>query len=714
MLTKPSHALTFAGDTDPFLQREWILTNAAGGFAMGTARGANTRRYHGLLIAAAKPPVDRVVVLHHLVEQLTLSHGDGTTTTLELGPMLFADPQGNRVLAPDDTELLQRFDSDLAAVWSYAHRGLAITRRLVLHDDQPACTVHYDLTGLNSVCESAALTLRPFITLRGFHDLMHQHDASATYACDTQGDTLHVQHNGRAAAYQLPGGQATPDPQWWTGVQYPIEQRRGQGMGEDLYAPAVFTLKLPSQDDAAASFTAALGDTPAKPIATPTRRVERLASIGQTLGQAITPGMPDRELQQIGEAVFALATASDDFIVKRNVAGQSLSTVIAGYPWFADWGRDTFIALPGLMLCTGRHDEARDTLEAFANAIRGGLVPNRFDDDDPTLAHYNTVDASLWFVHSALEYLETTGDTAAWDGWLARACVQVVEGYRQGTHADAHDGETRVPIAMHDDGLIAAGDTQSQLTWMDAAAPGPDGKVHVFTPRPGKCVEINALWYSALARLSKHLPKPFANERERYAELAPRVKASFSRVFWGKNARARGYLVDHTAPQADGKWADDTALRPNMMIACALRDSPVDPAAREQSIASAKAKLLTPVGLRTLPQDDPEYHPRYDGPAFVRDGSYHRGIVWPWLIGPYAEAVLRDGNYSAAAKQEAREAIAPLLERLTTTKHPGMLGQLHEIHEPEPPFAPRGCPAQAWSVAEVLRVWCMLHRNEGR
>ncbi|MEM9415206.1 MAG: amylo-alpha-1,6-glucosidase [Planctomycetota bacterium] len=710
MLTQQTQGLAYHGETDTerFLEREWLLTNAAGGYAMGTARGANTRRYHGLLIAAAKPPVDRVVVLHHLVEQLTLHLGDGGTQTLEFGPMLFNNAQGSRVLAPDDTERFQRFDCDAAAVWSYQHGSLAFTRRLVIHDGEPACTVHYDFSGLSGACESATLTLRPFITLRGFHGLTHEHDAAESYACDFRGDTLLVEHAGRSACYRMTGSAASPDPQWWTGVQYPIEQRRGQGDGEDLYAPGVFTLKLPSQDDAAASFTATLGDTAAQPVDATSKRSGRVTQIAQHLHDIHAPGRPLAEREAAGQVYTALARAADDFIVRRIVGEKTLSTVIAGYPWFADWGRDTFIALPGLLLCTGRHAEARDTLEAFANAIRGGLVPNRFDDDDPALAHYNTVDASLWFVHSALEYLEHTGDNDAWDGWLARACVEVVEGYRKGTFADAHDGETRIAIAMQADGLIAAGNHDSQLTWMDAAAPDHEGKVRVFTPRPGKCVEINALWYSALERLASKLTSGFAAERKRYAALAVRVADSFGQRFWSPE---RGHLIDHLTQDAAGAWVEDTSLRPNMLIACALADSPVDPAHAAASVAAAKAKLLTPVGLRTLPQDDPDYHPCYQGPAFERDSAYHRGVVWPWLIGPYAEAVLRTGGFSDDAKREARAAIAPLLERLTTDRHPGALGQLHEIHEPEPPFAPRGCPAQAWSVAEVLRVWCMLHQG---
>jgi len=703
MLIRPQSSLTYTGDDDALLDREWLLTNAAGSFAMGTARGANTRRYHGLLVAATKPPVGRVVVLHHLVEQLVLTRGDGSTRTIEFGPILFKDADGQRVLAPDDSATLRRFDHGLVAAWSYLSGGLAFTRRLVLDDGQPAATIHYDIHGLGTACESATLRVRPMISLRNFHELQHEGDARDAFEVDATGDALRVRRGALTASYRMQGAAVEHDPQWWSAAQYPIEQRRGQGEGEDLYAPAVFTLPLPATDDASADFTATLGETTAAPQWSADEKLVRINEICALMARRYSAN--PLHLESLNKGNFALARAADDFVVKRTVGDKTLSTIIAGYPWFADWGRDTFIALPGLLLCTGRHDEARDTLAAFAAALRGGLVPNRFDDDDPTHAHYNTVDASMWFVNSALEYLEHTGDDASWDGWLAQACVAVVEGYRQGTYADAHDGKTKVPIAMDADGLIAAGNANSQLTWMDAAAPDEQGNTHVFTPRPGKCVEINALWYSALTRLAEKLPAKLDAERKRYAALAPRVSASFTEVFWSDTL---GHLVDHAAPAGDGGWRADRSLRPNMMIACALEHSPVKPEHAAASVDAVREKLLTPVGLRTLSQDDPDYHARYDGPAFVRDGSYHRGMVWPWLIGPYAEAVLRIGGFSDAAMREAADAIAPLLEHLTTTTHPGALGQLHEIHEPQPPYAPRGCPAQAWSVAEVLRIWALL------
>jgi predicted glycogen debranching enzyme len=699
MPNRHTHAIIHDADrnTDDLRQQEWLLTNGAGGFAMGTTMGVNTRRYHGLLVAASQPPVGRVVVLNQLFEQLELTR-DGKTHTLEFGGCLFLD-DGKPIVAPDCAELLKRFDRGLDAVWSYQWGELTLTRRLVLHDGEPSCTVHYDLTGLGAVCESATLRIRPMVTLRDFHQL--EHEDAHRFAVSADGATLRVGRGDLHACYHAPAGTATTEHNWWYGVHHAIEAQRGMDCFEDLFVPGQLAIPLGSRDDANATFTATLGGEPAEPIDVAAQRNTRLEPIRTTLSRAIdTPSIG----QHATILPDVLAQASDDFIVKRTVGDKTLSTIIAGYPWFADWGRDTFIALPGLMLCTGRHDEARDTLEAFAKAIKDGLVPNRFDDNDPTLAHYNTVDGSLWFIHSAIQYLQVSDDQDAWNSWLAEACVKIVEAYRTGTHATAHDGSTQIAIAMDDDGLIAAGDEHSQLTWMDAACWGPDGRFHVFTPRPGKCVEINGLWSSALKRLSSTLPDSFTKERQRYAKLDAQVRQSFGRAFWSETL---GYFVDHLAPTAEG-WVADKSLRPNQLIACMLEHGPVQNDHRRQAVEACRTRLLTPVGPRTLPTDDDAFHKQYLGGPFERDGAYHRGTVWPWLIGPYCESVLRAGGFSDEAKQRVRDTLAPLIERLVGTDFPGALGTLHEIHEPIEPFAPRGCPAQAWSVAEVLRVLTLL------
>lgn len=684
--------------TQDLIEREWLLTQGTGSFAMGTALGINTRRYHGMLVAATQPPVGRVVVLNQLFEQLQL-HAHGKTHTLEFGGCLFVN-DGKRVFAPDCTEMLKRFDRGLDAVWSYQWGALTFTRRLILHDGKPACTVQYDVTGLGAVCSSATLNIRPMVTLRNFHDLEHRDDQR--FNVQAGGDTLRVARSDLQACYHAPGATSANESNWWYGIHHPVEAHRGSDCFEDLFVPGVLSIDLGPRDDAHAGFTATLGDEPAKPKKGTKKRAKRLEPIRDTLEQSLQNNTSEApQLAALPPALPAiLAQASDDFIVQRRVGERKLSTIIAGYPWFADWGRDTFIALPGLMLCTGRHDAARDTLAAFADAIDHGLVPNRFDDNDPTLAHYNTVDGSMWFVHSALEYLRITGDDSAWKDWLAQACVKIIEAYRTGTSAMSHDGQTPIPIAMEDDGLISAGNDHSQLTWMDAAAWGPDGRFHVFTPRPGKCVEINGLWHSALVRLADVLPKSYKAERARYAELAEQVRASFSAVFWSDEL---GYLIDHVTPGEDGHVAD-ASLRPNQLIACMLEHGPVQPRHRERALAACRQRLLTPVGPRTLPTDDPNFHGHYAGSPFERDSAYHTGTVWPWLIGPYCESVLRAGQFSGDAKREVLDTLSPLIDRLTTADFPGALGTLHEIHEPLAPFAPRGCPAQAWSVAEVLRV----------
>eukprot|EP00752_Nemacystus_decipiens_P014111 g12547.t1 len=687
--------------TAPLLDQEWLLTNGAGGFGMGTCLGVNTRRYHGLLVAASQPPVGRVVVLNQLFEQLELQR-DGVAQTLEFGGCLFLDG-GKPIFAPDSTPMLKRFDRGLDVVWSYQWGGLTLTRRLVLHDGEPSCTVHYDLTGLGAVCSSATLRVRPMITLRDFHQL--ECEDSDRFVTDATGQTLRVARGGLKACYHAPGSVAQAENSWWYNVHQLVEAQRGMDCFEDLFVPGQLAIDLGSRDDASASFTATLGDKPVEPTASAGQRATRLQPIVQTLEQGL--GLAETGASggaKQGALSAVLAQAGDDFIVKREVGGKTLSTIIAGYPWFADWGRDTFIALPGLMLCTGRHDEARDTLEAFAKAIKGGLVPNRFDDNDPGKAHYNTVDGSMWYIHSALEFVEASGDDEAWSGWLAQACVKIVEAYRTGMHAMAHDGQTPIPIAMDDDGLIAAGDRQSQLTWMDAACWGPDGQFHVFTPRPGKCVEINGLWHSALVRLSRTLPDTFTDERKRYADLAEQVKTSFAQAFWSETL---GHFVDHLAPTAEG-WVADPSLRPNQLIACALAHGPVEASHRRRAVEACRERLLTPVGPRTLPIDDAAFHDRYLGGPFERDGAYHRGTVWPWLIGPYCESVLRVGEFSDTAKLEVQDTLAPLIDRLVGTGLPGALGSLSEIHEPVSPYAPRGCPAQAWSVAEVLRMLALL------
>jgi predicted glycogen debranching enzyme len=362
-----------------------------------------------------------------------------------------------------------------------------------------------------------------------------------------------------------------------------------------------------------------------------------------------------------------LARAANDFIVyRRSPDGSDGTSVLAGYPWFADWGRDTFISLPGLLLVTKRFEQAKQVLSVFANYVSGGMIPNRFDDynNEP---HYNTVDASLWFVHGAHEYLRLSGDRETFEKVLKPACVAIIEGYRDGT---------RFGIRMDvKDGLITQGDENTQLTWMDAKCGGV-----AFTPRQGKPVEINALWYNAL-RLMKE------------DALADRVRESFGRTFWISPFRGLCDVVDGARR--------DASLRPNQIFAASLPHSPLTEDQQHAVVEVVRRELLTPYGLRTLAASDSNYRGRYCGNQPTRDAAYHNGAIWPWLIGGFLDAYLKVNHRIPAAMEQARQWLRPLVQHMETD---ACVGQISEIFEADFPHRPVGCPAQAWSVAEVLRL----------
>ena len=643
------------------LAREWLLTNGTGAFAMGTVAGLNRRRYHGLLIAASKPPVGRIVGLNQMLERLTLANKP--ESPLQFTTCAFRDDDGNLTYAPQGEQQLVRFQRGLAVKWTYVAGEVVFVRELHLHWKQQAVTVRYHVRG----APGATLSLYPMVTLRNFHDLLHRAQGGR-YVAMSAGGQVTVQRDGIIVTVTCDQATFTNDPQWWHDLYYPIEAERGQSAEEDHYLPGRFDLTLSDGDPKTFTLTAALGPA-VEACPTESARARHLTA--------------SRQCTEDLDHSLLLTIAADDFVVERDMGGKTQSTILAGYPWFADWGRDTFISLPGLLLTTGRFDEALATLRVFSEMIRDGLVPNRFDDYDDQAAHYNTVDASLWFIHAALEYVEATGDTATWDDWLSSAVMSVIEAYIQGTQYD---------IAVAGDGLITAGSPETQLTWMDAACDGT-----IFTPRFGKVVEINALWHHALVGTTKLIAERDPKTADHYRRLASRARRAFGKVFWNDDAQC---LRDHVSIDAEGNDRADPAIRPNQIFAVSVTHSPLPRTKQLKVIKTVTDRLLTPYGLRTLATDDPNYHGAYIGPAFKRDEAYHQGTVWPWLIGPYAEAVLRAGQFKPNAVNEARNAIEPLIQFMT---NPG-IGQLHEIHEGDLPYRPVGCVAQAWSVAQVLRV----------
>ena len=659
---------------------EWLLTDGAGGYAMGTASGCRARRYHALRVLALDPPLARAALLAEVLEAVvTPTHEVIETTTCA-----FEDADGDRVLAPSGWERLTRFERAPEAVrWSFdLGGGGTLTRTLRLTPG--GAELAYRLRGVEPAGWS--LRLSPMLAWRDHHALLGEGDGALSCRVAGGGETLRVEGevHGRSLAgdLRLPGGRFRPDADWWRRVRLATEAERGQADAEDLFVPGRFEADLSEE------------------------RVLRLAT-----GVA-EPGPPPARRPVSGDP---LAAAAADFLADRPAGGEALTTVLAGYPWFADWGRDAFIALPGLLLTDAQAGvdgrglaRAAGVLRAFAGALRGGLVPNRFSDfggDSGGDAEYNTLDGSVWFVHAALAWLDAARAAGAGfiPAWWHGAVFAVLDAHLEGTAADGHRGE-EVPVVVGDDGLICAGDGSTQLTWMDAACPTPAHPGgEVFTPRGGKPVEVNALWVSNLAGVAAALP----GGHGRYAEAAEHAAESFRRVFWSDRL---GRLLDCVS--ADG--AADETLRPNMLIAASLERSPLSPEERSAVVAAAEAGgLVTPVGLRTLSPEDAEYHPRMTGPPHERDAAYHRGTVWPWLIGPYAESILRAGSFSPEARRKAADALAPL-RAYAASNEAACLGQLPENFDAEPGdggrWVPRGCPAQAWSVAEVRRVTTLLRR----
>ncbi len=674
--------------------QEWLLTNGLGGFAMGTAAGVATRRYHALLIGATTPPVGRIAALNAVSERVEVGGGRYDFSTFEF------NSRAQPVSHPDGASRLVRFEVDESARWVYSAGGLEFTRELVLFAGINAAGLRYGVKRTGAAAKGEArLTIRPLVSLRDFHELIRRGRAdNFGVQASAPGVTivreehrLHLESRGeRAMAF-------VHEEQWWYDFFYGEDAQRGQECVEDLFSPGHFEVVLnPGQDSVSLEIAAWMG------AEKPTRDVEAESSAQRARGEAIAAaavpaGAGAKERQLIG----TLARSADAFVVaKQDRVGvlKGVST-IAGYPWFSDWGRDTFISLPGLLLVTGRFDEARRELESFARARRNGIIPNVFRDQTGE-PEFNTVDASLWFVHAACRWLEATGDRAGFDSLLLDACVDVVQAYRRGTDFN---------IAMDPmDKLITAGTNATQLTWMDARRDGV-----TFTPRHGKAVEINALWYNALRSLAAAVPVNKGTLAADLHDLASAVGRSFTGKFWDAG---RGCLHDCLTPTDSAGWVPDSSVRPNQIFAVSLPHSPLSAAQQRAVVECVRSRLLTPMGVRTLDPADPRYRGRYRGSLFERDGAYHQGTAWPWLLGPVAEAVLRVGGFSAAAKQDAMKILEPIVTQLRHGAAAACAGtcagQIAEVYDGDgtdnSPQQAGGCPAQAWSVAEALRVMKMI------
>jgi predicted glycogen debranching enzyme len=629
---------------------EWLEADGLGGFASGTVSGIRTRRYHALLLTATRPPSGRLVLVNGFDAWIETEGG-----SFSLSSQLYKPD----VMHPDGARRIEQFKPDPWPQWVYAlEDGTKIEFELFVCNGASVTVV---LWRVHNLKEKAILSFRPFFSGRDYHSLHHENSAFQFEAqIDGQRLVWHP-YTGVSGIIALSNGQYLHRPDWYRNFLYEQERGRGLDFTEDLAAPVVIRWDL-AQGEAvcilgAEGFDNGLlrSDSPAEKLAADLRRTEL------------------RRRQQFSTP---LDHSADAYLVRRGNG----KTIVAGYPWFTDWGRDTFIALRGLCIATERFNEARNILLEWAGVVSEGMLPNRFPDqgDQP---EYNSVDASLWYIIAVHDFLQAMKDrektvSQREKKTLQNAVEAILAGYSQGT---------RFGIHMDHDGLLAAGVPGAQLTWMDSKIGD-----WVVTPRMGKPVEIQALWLNALWIASQF--------SENWKDALARGSQSFRSRFWNEQG---GYLydvidVDHQPGKVDALF------RPNQIFAIGgLPISLIDGERAKKIVDAMTQRLWTPLGLRSLAPGEPGYSPRYEGGVRERDSVYHQGAVWPWLIGPFVEAWVRVHGESDDAKREARTRfLTPIVEHLSSAG----LGHISEIADADPPHTPRGCPFQAWSLGEVLRL----------
>ncbi|HEV3332717.1 MAG TPA: amylo-alpha-1,6-glucosidase [Bryobacteraceae bacterium] len=650
--------------------QEWLVTNGLGGYASGTVSGAITRRYHGPLIAALPNPLGRTMMLNGLSERLRLPDRR----------VVYTGAEELAAIAPEHIIPVAAFRLEAGLpVWRYEFGGFILEKRLMLPYRQNTVHITYHLLAGNG---RLRLGLRPAIHFRP-HDSPVSTADERQYVLTVHGDQFEITSRHDLPTLRLlvrgPSAAFTFDRKETSSIPYPTERSRGYDWEGSLWSPGYFRTDLGEGDRT--TLTASTEDWENIRALSPENAFGAELDRRNRLVAAAPPAA------QTGQAA-ELVLAADQFLItpvgrvadatRAHAAGDEVRTVIAGYHWFTDWGRDTMISLEGLTLATGRAIEAGWILRTFGHYIRDGLIPNLFPEGVKD-GLYNTADATLWFFHAIDRYLKFTGDRATLRQLLPKL-VDIMEHHVRGTHFGIGMDPT--------DALLRQGQEGYALTWMDAKVGD-----WVVTPRRGKAVEINALWYNALRLLEQWLREE-GDEHQAgiVGEIAARAKDSFNRRFWFDRG---GYLYDVVGAENSG---NDEACRPNQLLAISLDHPVLDPERWQSVMDVVTARLLTPAGLRTLAPGHPDYKAKYYGDLRSRDAAYHQGTVWPWLLGPYVDAWLKvhPGDTDGARK---------LLEGLVPQLQQACIGTLSEVFDAEPPYTPRGCVAQAWSVAEMLRCW---------
>jgi predicted glycogen debranching enzyme len=679
---------------EALVRREWLVANGLGGYASGTLAGIPTRRYHGLLVAALPAPVGRMLMLGQLSEVLRLPSG----LIVRLG----GDRLGGAGLEPPGAGHLREFRLEAGLpIWRYEAGDYALEKRVFLAHLQNTVFVLYRLC---AGPDAVRLEVHPTVHFRP-HDAPVSTPLGTPYVL-TATDGRYELASAWPALPALRLWLAGSEPTFTVAgrriadVRYEVEGKRGYESVGDLWCPGYFGADLAAGEEASLIASTDSWETlralpPREALAAEIERREQLLALADPRARAGTPA----ELVLAADQ-FVIAPGRSEDAARAHAAGDEPRSVIAGYHWFTDWGRDTMISLEGLTLATGRHVDAGYILRTFARHVRDGLIPNLFPEGGSE-GRYHTADASLWFFHALDRYLAATGDRVTLS-LLLPVLVDIVEHHLAGT---------RFGIRVDpEDALLRQGEAGYQLTWMDAKVDD-----WVVTPRRGKAVEINALWYNALCLLEGWLRREAAGQgaaheagagkgagndagagrdsgrANRIGALARRARESFNRRFW---YGAGGYLYD----VVDGEHGDDAACRPNQILALSLPHPVLAPERWQAVFDTVRQRLLTPVGLRSLAPGDPDYKPTYDGDLRARDAAYHQGTVWAWLIGPFVDARLRLHPGDLAGAHALLAGFVPHLGE-------GCLGTIAEIFDAEEPWTPRGCVAQAWSVAEVLRAW---------
>ncbi len=638
---------------------EWMETNGLGGFASSTVVGLNTRRYHGLLTAALKPPGGRTLLLSKLEEVLLIG-----SKRYELSANQYPG-----IIHPQGQQFLKNFRLDPFPIFTYVVEGIEIEKSVFMVHGQNTTAVQYKLRLLDTTANNwppphhkkIYLELFPLIAFRDYHRTTHENNDLNPYVETYEHlATMHPYAGLEELNLSHDADHVESTGYWYRNFEYVVERERGLDYREDLFNPLVMKFDLGQRATAAVIASLQPYDIGG---------VDKLRQDEIKRRQATVTRIPFKD-----DFMRKLVLAGDQFIVERGIG----KTIIAGYPWFGDWGRDALVALPGLTLATGRVEDAKSILGTFAQYISQGLVPNYFSDQDDQ-PQYNSVDATLWFFEAVRSLSRYTGDYEFIRKNFYEAMREMVDWYVQGT---------RFGIGADSDGLLSCGQGSVQLTWMDAKVGD-----WVVTPRHGKPVEVQALWFNALC-IMQYLAKIFEDHENQayYASLAARVKESFNRLFWNDS---KGCLYDVVNGQTV-----DTSLRPNQIFAVSLNYSMLSLERAKSVVRVVAQELLTPYGLRTLSPNDARYRGRYQGDVVSRDWAYHQGTAWPWLIGPFISAYIKVNGRSEQARIQAADWLTGLYRHLQEVG----LGTISEIFDGDAPHLPRGCIAQAWSVAELIRI----------